>query len=70
MNNQSQVSKGEPKKYTVREVLDSLYWETRDADENYDGFLHLVSSINGMEQKIDIKQLIDSVIPGKDNVTL
>lgn len=45
------------KKYSVREVLDSLSYEVVDHDGNYDGFVHVSSDINGMEIKISVESL-------------
>ena len=47
-----------PHKYTVQEFWDSLYWETCDADEDYDGFLHIVSTLNGSEIKVKIADIV------------
>lgn len=44
-------------KYTVREVLDSLYFEVVDHDSDFDGFIHLTSDLNGLGFKIKIADL-------------
>ncbi len=45
------------KKYTIEEFWRSLYWEIGGADEQYDGLLHIVSTINGTEVKIPIADI-------------
>ena len=45
-------------KYTVKEVFDSCYWEVGDDGEN-DGYLHIVSTINGGELRINLASLKD-----------
>ena len=47
----------EKRKYTVREVLDSLYWETVDEEDDYDGYLHLTSVLGGEGLKLELKDL-------------
>ena len=44
-------------RHTVREVFDSCYFETVDCDGNKDGFLHIISTINGAEIKIPLDEL-------------
>lgn len=46
-----------PSKHTVKEVFDSCYWQAVDHDDGYDGFLHIVSDINGLEFKISIDEI-------------
>ena len=57
--NTSQTSQKqeEPSKHTVREVFDSLFYEVCDEDGDYDGFLHIVSDINGAQIKIKMDDL-------------
>jgi hypothetical protein len=50
-----------PKKYPVREVLDSLSWSILDYDDDYDGYLHIYSEINGAEIKIEIKKILNEL---------
>ena len=45
-------------KYTVDEFFNSLYYECCDSDDNYDGYLHIVSDIDGKETQIKIKDII------------
>ena len=47
----------EDKKYTVREVLDSLYFEEVNADDDFDGFIHITSELNGAGTKIEMNKL-------------
>lgn len=35
-----------------------VYWDTKDSDEDYDGYLHIVSTIDGREIKISILELL------------
>jgi hypothetical protein len=58
MKNDQQKAIIEPKKYTVREVFDSCYWEIGD-DGEFDGFLHIVSTLTGSELKISIKKMFE-----------
>jgi hypothetical protein len=44
--------KKEPKKYTVEEVLNSLYFEEVDSAGDYDGYLHITSTLDGNGTKI------------------
>lgn len=47
------------RKYTMQEFWASLYWDIGDEDDDYDGFLHIMSNINNDEQiKIPIKDII------------
>ena len=61
----SEVCESAPKKvvhkYTVREVFDSLSFSATDCDDDFDGFLHIASDLNGEEVKIQIRDLIDAI---------
>ncbi len=46
------------RKYTMEEFWQSLSYCTYDADDDYDGFLHIQSNINGSEIKIAIAHII------------
>ena len=46
------------RKYTMEEFWESLYYDTADADDDYDGFLHISSNINGTEIKIPIADIV------------
>lgn len=58
--NQTQASIPQKRieKYTVDEVLKSLHYECCDADDGYDGLLHIISDINGMKVKVKIADII------------
>lgn len=47
-----------PRRYTMKEFWDSLYWELNDCDGDFDGFIHIVSTIDGSEIKIKLKKLL------------
>lgn len=53
----------EPNKYTMKEFWDSLSWDCNDADEQPDKYLHIISDIDGSEQKL----LIENIKPGAGN---
>ena len=55
------------RKYTIQEFWDSLYWELTDCDDDYDGYLHIVSTINGTEKTILLTDLIQ-VEPARKRV--
>jgi len=52
------------KTYTTKEFFDSLYWEleggsvAREDDGDYDGFLTIVSSIDGSSTKIPLDGIL------------
>jgi len=46
-------------KYTPEEFWKSIYYECCDEDGDYDGFLHIVSALNGSQIKIPIKDIIN-----------
>jgi len=54
---QSIEEKKEATKHTVREVLDSLYFETVDHDGDSLGFLHLTSDLDGSGTKIELAKI-------------
>lgn len=45
-------------KYTVKEVIASLYWSVTDCDEDFDGNLHLISTLNGSGMKIPLIEIL------------
>lgn len=47
------------KKYTIKEFWKSLYYELNDCDGDFDGYLHIVSTIDGSEVKINLKEIIN-----------
>lgn len=49
-------------KYTVREVLDSLAYSVVDSDDDYDGHIHITSSINGELVKLNIEKLLKNLL--------
>lgn len=56
------ISEGKQvKKYTVQEVLGSLYWETVDADGDRTGYMYITSTINGSQIKIEIDRLLSEI---------
>lgn len=46
------------RKYTMEEFWASLYWDTTDENDDYDGYLHICSNINGTEIKIPIADIV------------
>ena len=55
-----QASKPEKviQKYFVEEFWSSLYYQSYNEDNEYDGFLHIISNIDGREVKIPIKDIV------------
>lgn len=49
----------QPRRYTMKEFWDSLYYELNDCDGDFDGYLHLVSTIDGSEWKLKLKDLLN-----------
>lgn len=49
------------KKHSVKKVLDSLYWEVVDEDDDYDGNLHITSKIDGSGIRININDILDAL---------
>lgn len=45
------------RKYTVREVLDSLSFEEVDHDGDFDGYIHLTSDLDGSGTQINMSKL-------------
>lgn len=45
-------------KYTTEELFNSLYYQCCDADDDYDGFLHIISDIDGRETKLKIADIV------------
>lgn len=60
VNTQAKEVKSKPKKYTTREVFDSLYWSITDCDEEVDGNLHIVSTLNGDGTTLPLKDILDA----------
>lgn len=54
----SEPQKRERTKYTMAEFWDSLYYECCDADDDYDGYMHIVSDIDGSEIKIKVSNIV------------
>ena len=54
-------------RYTPDEFWKSLYYECCDSDGDYDGYLHLVSSLNGSQIKIPIKDIINESAKKQNN---
>lgn len=47
----------ETKKYTVAEVFSSLSFGEADSDGDFDGFIHIISDLNGEEVKIALSKI-------------
>jgi len=45
-------------KYSVEEVLSSLYYTLLNNDDQYDGYLYIVSTLNGQQTKIALNEVL------------
>lgn len=57
IHEKSNFSSSEQKKYTIAEVFSSLSFAEVDGDEDFDGFIHIVSDLNGEEVKIAFSKI-------------
>lgn len=57
-----------PQKYTVREVLDSLCFEEVDHDEDFDGFIHITSDLDGSGTKLEMSRLTTLITKVREEV--
>lgn len=47
-----------PRRYTMEEFWKSLYWEVESDDGEFDGYIHVVSTIDGSEIKIKLTDFL------------
>lgn len=42
-------------------INEDFYWDITDCDDDFDGFLHIVSTRDGSEIKIEIKNILSAL---------